>query len=197
MTVNSKPARFNFRILAAVLTLFGTVACSTQTSSTANAEPSVEKAIAPAEVTEPTTFSCRQQGSGWATFVKKGMRDASIPLITWNTKEFGPEFTPENRCKIVSNKLTEVVAKNGGYLGKLQLTTGQVNGLTIVCVITPDQKNCNSDNQLFTLSKESAESPPETLVKITNFSKDKSNSESIKESGQFPSIISLETLVNR
>jgi hypothetical protein len=81
-------------------------------------------------------------------------------------------------------------------LRQVQLTTGQVNGLTIVCVITPDQKNCNSDNQLFTLSKESTKNPSETLARITNFSEGNGNSESIDNRG-FRSIISLETLVNR
>lgn len=119
-------------------------------------------------------------------------------MITWNTTEFGSEFTPEKRCQIVSQKLTDVVAQHGGSLRKLQLTTGQVDdGQTVVCVITPEQKSCNRNNQLFTLNKENAKNPSKALVQITNFSQGKADSKSINESGDFPSIISLETLVNR
>lgn len=194
MTVTSKPARFDFRILAAALTLFSTVACSTQTSSTANAESSGEKAIAPTKVTDPTTFSCVQQGGGWATLAKRGTLVSKVPLITWNTTEFGAEFTPEKRCQIVSQKLTDVVAQHGGLLGELQLTTGQVDDQTIVCVLTPDQKYCDGNNQLFTLNKENAKDPSNALRKITSFSKGSADSSSIPESGYS---IPLQELVNR
>lgn len=196
MTVTSKPARFDFRILAAALTLFSTVACSTQTSSTANAESSGEKAIAPTKVSKPTTFTCKQQESDWATFAQRGILITKVPFITWKTTEFGSKFIPEDRCKIVSQKLTEVVAKNGGSLRQVQLTTGQVKGQTVVCVTTPEQKSCNSNNMLFTLSEENAKNPSKALVQITKFAHGNSDSKSIEESGQFPSEINLETLVN-
>jgi hypothetical protein len=194
MTVTSKLARFNFRILAAVLTLFGTVACSTQ-ASTPNTESSGEKSTTPAKVKDPAMFSCVQQGSGWATRLERGNSISKSPFITWNTTEFGSEFTPENRCKIVSEKLTDAVAKNGGLLGNLKLTTRKLDDRqTVVCVITPEQQICNRDNMLFTLSKENAKDPDQALAKITNFAYAKSNSSPIEESGY---LISLETLVNR
>jgi len=82
-------------------------------------------------------------------------------------------------------------------LRKLQLNTGQVKGLTVVCVITPEQKSCNPNNQLFTLSKENAKDPRKALAQITNYSQGKTDSKSINEIGNFPSEISLEILVNR
>lgn len=195
MTVTSKPARLDFRILAAVLTLFGTVACSTQASPSPNAESSREKATTLAKVTDPAIFSCVQQGSGWATRVERGNSVSKSPLITWNTTEFGSEFTPEKRCQIVSQKLTDVVAQHGGLLGNLQLTTGKVDdSQTVVCVITPEQQLCNRNNMLFTLSKKNAEDPNQALAKITNVAYSKSNSSPIDESGY---LIPLETLVNR
>ncbi|MEA5497548.1 COP23 domain-containing protein [Limnoraphis robusta] len=118
-----------------------------------------------------TTFYCVQNNSsgGWATVARRG-ENVTPPIITWNTYYFGSEYTPEKRCNFVSNKLTSVVAANGGSLQDLLLTIGPVNGLTVVCYVNEGQEACNSYNMLFTLKPENARRAGEVLAQILNFS---------------------------
>lgn len=63
----------------------------------------------------PTVLECTQENQQWVTIAKRG-NVKSDPLLVWNTTEFGDNYTPANRCKIVSEKLTDFVAANGGRL---------------------------------------------------------------------------------
>jgi hypothetical protein len=183
------------KILATSLTLFGLVACSTQTTSTSGT--SAEKS--PTTNETPTTFNCVSQGSGWATIVEKGNAVSKSPLFTWNTTEFGPEYTPKQRCNIVSDKLTESVKNNGGKLSNLDLKTGKVQNnsieSTVVCVVNNEsEKICTLNNMLFTLNQKNAKTPNKILAQITDFTKGNANSNPIDES-DYPERISLEALV--
>lgn len=203
-------------VLLVVLTLFGVAACSTTTVSTSETQPAVPASNQPAtdpvtiassltasapktsQPTVSTSFNCIQQSNGWATVAKRGNAVSENPLLTWSSTEFGDEWTPEQRCQTVSKKLTEVVAKNGGKLAKLDLTTGKVdNGYTVVCVVNAGQKSCDRNNMLFTLNKQNSKNPGEILVKITNFASGAASNSSVAESGTIPQFIPLETLVNR
>jgi hypothetical protein len=143
-----------------------------------------------------TTFECVEQSGTWATLAKRGNSVSISPLITWNTQEFGSDYTPEKRCEIVSGKLTQAVAQNGGTLGGLKLKHGKVDdGQTVVCVLTLGQSSCNRDNMLFTLSQENANKPNKALSTITNFAQGKATNSTMDES-RFPSQIFLEQLVD-
>lgn len=128
-----------------------------------------------------TTFECVQQGSGFATVAQRAERRTS-PLITWNSTEFGLGFTPERRCQIVSQKLTDVVAQNSGLLAELNLTYGIVNDLTVICAVRGTSTGCSSDNMLFTLSRANSRNPQAILRSISTFSVEGSGS-AIEESG--------------
>lgn len=161
------------QIMAAVFTLFGMAACSTTIAlapdtSTQDNEP-------------PTLFKCVQQGSGWATTVERGNITTKSPLITWDSTEFGPEFTPDKRCQIVSDKLTKAVAKNGNRLGTLQLTVGRLNNQSVVCVVNDGKTSCNDDNILFTLNQNNSQNGQAVLDKIFGFSKGNADSPSVRE----------------
>jgi hypothetical protein len=158
-------------VLVTGLMLSGTVGCSPQSASSEGEKPAVATA---SNSTDSTSFECVQQGGGWATVAKRGNAISVAPLLTWNSPYFGPEYTPEQRCQIVSTKLTNAVKANGGKLGNLNLTTGQVDkGYTVVCLVTEGQRNCTLANMLFTLNKENAKNPSAVLAQITNFSQGK------------------------
>lgn len=173
-----------------VLLLLGMAGCS---ASTASSPDKVSQAAG-----EPTTFQCVEQGGGWATVAKRGKEVSPSPLIRWNTAEFGPEYTPEKRCQIVSTRLTNIVAKNGRRLGGLDLTAGKVeNGSTVVCLVNQQPRSCNLGNMLFTLNEQNANNPNQVLTTITSFAKGKATNSTVAESKDIPQFISLDDLVNR
>ncbi len=80
--------------------------------------------------------------------------NAKAVLIDWNTTEFGPGYTPIQRCNIVSSKLHNLVHANGGSFKNLRLTNGPVNGRIVICALPIGQIQCNSSNMLFTLKRQ-------------------------------------------
>jgi len=130
------------------------------------------------------------------TFATRGNVTSQTPIITWNSTEFGAEYSPENRCKIVSKRLTNAVVHNGGKLGSLALSTGLLNNQSVVCFITLDRPECSETNLLFTLNSENAKNTQSVLANMFNFGKARgtnTNAE-VYESG---AIIYLDLLVNR
>ncbi|MEG4115041.1 MULTISPECIES: COP23 domain-containing protein [unclassified Microcoleus] len=213
--MTTKPSRLITEILAAILTIFGAAACSTTTVSNPEIQPAVTTSNNPAtspvttapsltdsapktsQPTITTIFKCIQQPNGWATVAQRGNAVSQNPLLTWNSTEFGDEWTPEQRCQTVSKRLTDAVAKNGGKLARLDLTTGNVdNGYTVVCMVTAGQKSCDRKNMLFTLNKENKKAPSEVLATITNFASGNATTKSVAENAPIPQFIPLETLVN-
>jgi Circadian oscillating protein COP23 len=172
-------------------------ACNTATTSNPNS-PSPANTTAPAKSGAVTTFKCVQQSSGWATLAERGNAISKGPLITWNSTEFGADWTPQQRCYTVSQKLTEAVAKNGGSLNGLNLTTGKVDSrYTVVCVLMASQTECDRQNMLFTLNQKNAKNPNTVLAEITKFANAKAGNSPVAESGGATQYIPLEFLVNR
>ncbi|MEG4530713.1 COP23 domain-containing protein [Microcoleus sp. D2_18a_D3] len=180
----TKTYRLIPEIMAAIFILFGASSCSTNIPPDSTTQTQSEP---------PTIFKCVRQGSGWATIAQKGTFVVS-PLITWNTTEFGSEYTPEERCNIVSPKLTKAVADNGGKLGYLKLTVGSVNNQKVVCVLSHGQTSCNSENLLFTLNQNNSQKSEEVVAKIFNVSRGNASSNIIEENGGSASIL-LENLI--
>jgi len=182
--MTTKAHRLIPQILAAVLTLFGAAACSTTTAST------------PAPQTQAnelrTVFKCVQQGSDWATIAERGT-DIKVPLVIWNTKEFGDNYTPDQRCKIVSERLTKNVAENGGKLALLRLMVGELNNNKVMCVVNKGSESCNSENLLFTLSQKNSEKSGDVWDTIFNIGKGNAGVPPVLENGN--SSILLENLL--
>jgi hypothetical protein len=74
----------------------------------------------------------------------------SAVLFTWKTVEFGTNFTPKDRCEIVSNKFDGFLQDNGGEFANIDLTDGIVNGYPVVCMKKSAGGSCNV---LFTPSR--------------------------------------------
>ena len=117
---------------------------------------------------QPTSFRCIQNGNGFATIAQRGDR-TTPPIITWNTT-LGRQYNPQARCDIVSQKLTQAVARNGGKLKNLQLKAGPVKNQIVICVINKTQSVCNSSNMLFTLRAENTMRAEQVLARLNNFS---------------------------
>ncbi|MBC6481966.1 MAG: hypothetical protein GDA56_33625 [Hormoscilla sp. GM7CHS1pb] len=151
------------QLLATTLMLLGIAACNNQNGGgQETGTPS-----APTDTSGGTiTFKCVQQGGTWTTVVEASAGQA--PVINWNTTEFGPSWTPNQRCQTVSSKLSKAVSDNGGNLGGLDLTTGKVREYTVVCVLKSGQRGCTEDNMVVTLNSRNAQNPSSVLGKITN-----------------------------
>jgi hypothetical protein len=120
-------------------------------------------------VAKPTKFLCVSQGRGYATIAQRGNRRTS-PLITWNSNAFGPQYTPEKRCNMVSQRLTQAVAATGGRLNTLRMTHGTVGSAPVICYIRNPEEECNSRNVLMTLSPNERGKENEILKQLTSFS---------------------------
>lgn len=172
-------------ILLATLALLGVTGCDRleKTETVSNS-----KSI-------PVVFECAANGSGWATVAKKGNANTS-PLFTWETTEFGPEWTPEQRCYEVSDRLTKAVAASGNSWQNLQITTGKVdNGATVICWRKSEQEICNQENMLVTLNQENAKNPSAALNRIAKVVNNDAYAPPVEEGKPLPEVIFLKDLV--
>ncbi len=195
-------ARFVTQTLVSALALSGAIAFKaeaapmptvvTQLPTVIPSGPTVTPAPRPPQP-QTTTFSCVSSGSGYATVVSKGVKQAT--LITWNSTSFGPEYTPQMRCNNVSQKFQTMVNRNGGKLSNLLLTVGSINGQTVVCAVNQGQYGCNQENMLFTLNQENTKNPGSvlaTLLQIGNYG----SGPVIRETPELPEF-NLEEVVNQ
>lgn len=152
--------KFTFPVLVATLAFYGA------TTVPAHARTSLPYAVEKI-YSVSTVFRCVPHGDSFATIAQRGDRTTS-PVITWNAS-LG-QYTPQERCNIVSQRLTTAVARNGGKLRNLQLTAGSVNNQAVICVVNNVQPVCNRFNTLLTLQPENAKKPVEVLIRLHNFS---------------------------
>ena len=152
---------------------------------TAAAPPSPSVVPATPAVAHPisTIFRCVRDGNGFATIAQRGDR-ITPPVITWNSK-LG-QYTPQQRCNIVSQKLTQAVAQNGGKFKNLLLMAGPVNNQAVICVVNNAQSFCNRSNTLFTLGKENARRQDEVIASLRNFSRQASGTPIPESDGYDP-----------
>jgi hypothetical protein len=114
----------------------------------------------PAE-TVSTSISCISSGGKFTTVAEQGSNRAV--LFTWKTTEFGPEYTPEKRCKIVSAKFNNFVQENGGSFANLSLTADLVNGYPVICMKKTGEDDCRV---LFTLKKENRSQAKKIILSL-------------------------------
>lgn len=89
----------------------------------------------------PFQFHCVQGANGgFVTIVTNGNDTRS--LITWNSEAFsGSGYTPEDRCQKVTNRFNYAVNNDI----RLRLTTGQVNGLGVICALQGRERRCSEN----------------------------------------------------
>jgi hypothetical protein len=139
----------------------------------ASNNPSESEQTGGDEAYSGTKFTCVSQGNGkWATV---GQRPGGqpIPVIIWTqsaSKYFGSQFAPKNRCQIVTSKFNTAVRESGGSLKDVLLTSGNINGQVVICVISDRDNGCQDKNTLFTLKPENAKNPDKVLSQLLEIS---------------------------
>lgn len=158
----------NFKSLAAILV--STLALSGAVASTASAQVRVGEDVQDdVQLSDTgTTFYCVNSGGNFATIAERNGR-RTAPIFVWRTREFGRDYTPEQRCNLVTERLNNATNQNGGRLRNLLLTTGRVNRLPVVCYVNSDRTGCNSQNLLFTLDSRNATNPDAVLQRLLQF----------------------------
>ena len=107
------------------------------------------------------SVKCIMRNNTFVTVAKQG--EVTAVLFSWRTTEFGPEYTPKDRCRIVSNKFDNLVQSNGGSFNNLYLTTAIVNGYPVICTRKADDIPCNI---LFTLSRRNRNQAEKILLSL-------------------------------
>jgi len=150
------------QLLAATLMLLGIAACNNENEQ-GTGTPSVPNNPGGGTI----TFKCVQQGGTWTTVVEaQGAGEARV--INWQTTEFGPSWTPNQRCQTVSQKLSKAVSDSGGDWNSLELNTGKVREYTVVCVMKSGERGCTEDNMVVTLNSRNSQNPSSVLRKISD-----------------------------
>jgi len=167
-------------LLTVSFTLVSLTGCSGQTDNQASADStgSLSQSSPPA-----TTFECNTQNGQWVTNAKKGILSTQEPLFVWQTTEYGENFRPEVRCRMVSERFTQIVRDNGGFLSGLSMTSGKVNGETVICAVKVPGL-CDQENMLFTLSQKNAGNAPEIIRKILGYGENQSGNKIDEKTGQ-------------
>jgi Circadian oscillating protein COP23 len=134
---------------------------------------------APSYAVPKTTFACIRQNEVYVTVAIRGNRQTS-PMITWKDNSHGANFTPEKRCKIVSQRLTKAVSQTN-KLNSLTMTHGLVNSMPVICYIKRKGEVCNAKNILFSLKASERGQEQQILDNLLSFST-KGSGSSIQES---------------
>ncbi len=126
-----------------------------------------------------TTFACIRQDDVYVTVAVRGNRQTA-PMITWKDTSHGENFTPEKRCKLVSQRLSKAVSRSN-KLNSLTMTHGLVNSVPVICYITRKGETCNDKNILFSLKASERGQEQNILDNLLSFS-NKGSGSSIQES---------------
>lgn len=156
-----------FKFSISILAISLTCASATGFQERVGAQNATRTQVTPQNTpTQATTFICVRSGNGFATVAARG-NQRSAPMITWQ-RQVSAEYTPQERCQMVSQKLTKAVAANGGRLSNLLLTTGIIKNETVICYVNSGA-SCDTSNTLFTLSPENAKNPGAALANLLRF----------------------------
>jgi hypothetical protein len=114
-------------------------------------------AFSPLAQAGSANFFCGRSQGVPATIAKTSR--GNVPVIRWVSNQFTSSgYSPQKRCQIVSQKFQQY--KNDGTLK--YLTTGQHNGIPVVCVASYKGGSCSG--VLFTLKP--GQNPGKTLRQL-------------------------------
>ncbi|MCS6959231.1 MAG: COP23 domain-containing protein [Pseudanabaenaceae cyanobacterium SKYGB_i_bin29] len=129
-----------------------------------------------------TTFSCIRSGENFATIARRGSR-VTPPMIIWRT-DLGL-WSAWERCRVVSQRLTEAVASQGGSFRNLFLTYGSVNQQSVICYVNSTEGACNNKNLLFTLKPSDRGREQAILEQLVSFGVRGSGTAVVQSAPQF------------
>lgn len=132
---------------------------------------------------QPSEFQCRTDDGVHYTIALRSDGAVSNPIIVWTSDAFESAGYPASRrCQVVTDRLNTVLTDNGYTLEGLYLTTGRVNGQSVICTVGSTYSGCNENNLLFTLSGNNARNPEAVLQNLSSRAADESGN-LIQESG--------------
>jgi hypothetical protein len=104
---------------------------------------------------QTVNFLCQTDNSGIPT-TYADTPDGYIPVFKWTSNYFQPPYTPERRCREVSDRMNRFAASNSlDYL-----TSGRVNRQPVICAGT----RCSGSNVLVTLKP--TQNPSQVLQEL-------------------------------
>ncbi|MBK4728881.1 trypsin-like peptidase domain-containing protein [Oxynema sp. CENA135] len=128
-------------------------------SSNSNNQASTVSSEGSAPEQEFTPDPNREIATGPTYFCNDASRQTmrrSQPLIEWQSREFGRQYQPDDRCTYVSNRLESY--ETDGLLNQAQIdkvTYGVINGYRVLCIATDENaataRNCDSGQLIVTL----------------------------------------------
>ncbi|MBO9999250.1 MAG: COP23 domain-containing protein [Cyanobacteria bacterium SID2] len=139
------------------------------------------------------SFECRTTDGIHFTVAMSRSGQTSDPIIVWTSDAFSSSgYPPARRCQEVTERLNDLLSRNGSSLSGLYLTVGRVNGQSVICSVNGTRGGCNSNNVLFTLSGDNGRNPEQVLYNLSS----RATGTTIQESGGVP-YVNLEQLVNQ
>lgn len=132
------------------------------------------ESLSQAPSTDATVFECipADNPGQYATIARRGQL-VTPPMILWQQVQY---YTPQQRCQIVSDRLSGAVKASGGRFGNLLLTYGNVNQQSVICYVQSRTGSCNNDNILLTLRPEDQGHELEILTQLVTFGTEASGS---------------------
>ena len=124
--------------------------------------------VTPQPATEPDTtgptFFCNDAN-------RQTMRQTQ-PLINWESREFGWQYQPDNRCTYVSNRLESYETQ--GLLAQIdRITHGVMNNYSVLCIATDEAaanaRNCIGGQLIVTLGSIDRTSIQEAEAALAEF----------------------------
>ena len=171
------------KLKLAVKTLLATLALSAALPLAAVAESTSASMKQYSSRSNSTQFRCvTTLGGDPATVAARGSMQSN-PLFIWQTDYFGDNYTPEDRCQIVSERFNKAIQFNNGTLQGLLLTNGYVNRQAVLCVVRFYGDECTDRNMLITLKPENANMAASIVRRIEAFSTGDGEVPPVYESG--------------
>lgn len=125
------------------------------------------------------------------TVAKVPRRSNPVKIIRWQLQEKGG-FSNQQRCQIVSQKFDRFY--NQGQLN--YITSGEINGYSVICAVANRSQQCNRSNILFTVVEK--QDPNLILQKLTGIMAGKESGNIIyQSSGEEQMYFSVEKMLEQ
>ncbi len=144
-------------VSVAVLTFGGVLPASTQ-QPTVPSEPTQNTGATPTN-NKSVRYECRKDGNKYVTIAHNNR--GPIDLIQWQSTYFGPQWTPERRCSVVTQRFQKFSdAKILRFV-----SYDQLNNYNVLCILaTQKSQNCLQDSLLLTLERK--DDPVQVLTSL-------------------------------
>lgn len=117
------------------------------------------------------SLECRRINRNYVTVATATRNSVTTAthFIIWRTTEFSASgYTPQRRCREVTSKLKEIIARNGGSLNGVLLTTGRADRYRTLRHVD-NSSAYDNDHFLFHISGKNSQNPDQLIAKLLSF----------------------------